>query len=58
MELLKRIAFALRHDIEPDYYVFDFDVQSFVRYTYYDEAHAASLADIQRRPSIFVKVDK
>ena len=58
MKLIKRIKFAFKYDIEPEFIVFDQTTQQAVRFLKYEDAEKFTHKNIQYRPSVMVKVEQ
>lgn len=58
MNLLKRIKFALKYDIEPEFIIYSAPDQTAIRFLNYDEAKQWSDRQIQYRPKVLVGIKK
>lgn len=56
MKLLKRLAFAIKYDIEPDFIVHSIPDQHAVQFMFYEDAREFSDNQIQYRPKVMVAV--
>ena len=58
MRLLKRLAFAIKYDIEPDFIVYSVPDQQAVQFTFYKDAKEFSDNQTQHRPKVLVEIKK